>query len=319
MMTEELSPILASRARTADAARHARYAPVKFIVLLSLIVVLSYLLRRLMHGTQHVSNSKLPPHPFDDEQRIGRIEMERVLKVNVNIVHQAEQFRARQRLLFKHLAKAGGTAVISLLRKMVPHDTLTVRPEAAKVTPADRANHYVIGLVREPCSNYVSLWSYGSYGHGEFHRAITAYSSNGDVSAKVYYGEQPPFVSTADVARFRAWMDLPAVQGIVTGRFLNGYSANPHVDCWILTEHLADTLRWCLRQYQLQGGRVAAEAANITDASLREASQENASPHGPCKLYYDARAAAQVQNGFDRALYRAFNWTGCCGEVWRRR
>ena len=266
---------------------------------------------------EYTTASALPPHPFDREQRDGQVERERVLKGNVTIsLLQQRQVRGRQRLLFKHLAKAGGTAAIVMLRRSIPDEELTVRREWERVTPADHAHNYAIGLVREPCDNYVSLWSFGSYGGGRFHNAMEEYAGQRNMSAAAFYGEKPPYVSASDVSRFQAWMKLPAVQGIVTGRFLNGYSPTPLVDCWVFTEQLADTLRLCLKHYQMQGGRVSSEGVNITDATLREAGHANASPHGPCSSYFDASAAFQVQNGFDRALYQAFEMKGCCGKVW---
>ena len=47
------------------------------------------------------------------------------------------------------------------------------------------------------------------------------------------------------------------MRGILAARFLAKYSEAPGVDCWVDTNDVQRTLEGCLRQYELQGGRVS--------------------------------------------------------------
>lgn len=255
-------------------------------------------------------------HPFDPVQADEGIEAKRQLKWNqqVSIVKSSQRY-GRKNLLLKHLAKTGGTAVIIFLKKIIPRNALTVLSEIATVTPAHRDSHFVIGLVREPCSNYLSLWSFGSEKKGGLRASLHDYTKKYKMNTSLYYGSRQPFVSSTDISHFRAWMDLPGVQGTIMGRFLNGYSSTPPVDCWVFTERLADSLKSCLSNYQMQGGSVSIEVADITNSLIHEAGTDRHSHHGKCEDYFDDTLAAEVQNGFDRGLFNAFNWSSCCGEV----
>ena len=142
--------------------------------------------------------------------------------------------------------------MISLLERLLPKDVLVVRSEGQPVSKADQQHNFVIGLVREPCSAYVSLWAYGSTGKGQFIDSMRKHMGKGNASR--YCGHFAPFNSSLDVARFRRFMRLPDVQGVMSARFITHYSSRPFVDCWARTDSLKQTLRVCLRGYELQGG-----------------------------------------------------------------
>lgn len=221
----------------------------------------------------------------------------------------------RKRLLVKHLSKAGGTFVIALAQSVVPQQMFTVRVEGQPVSPADFRRHFVIGMVREPCSSYVSMWAFGSSGKGEFLLGMRRHLGSWRRVWELY-GARPPYNSSSDVARFRAWMRLPEVRGLVTTRFLASYSAQPWVDCWVMADVIRPTLTACLRQYAAQGGVVnwTQVTSNSTWAQASRA-HAHSSEHAACAIYYDDLLAAEVESGFDRALYSTFAWPRCCAST----
>lgn len=210
----------------------------------------------------------------------------------------------RTRLVLKHYPKAGCTEAIAALKLAMP--SVRVIREAQSVSERDQSTAFVIGMVREPCSCYVSLWAFGSSRphDGQFVRSFR--SEYGAENFSRYYGHTPPFVNAADVAHFVSWMRMPANRGVITARFLAMYSSHPHVDCWITPADLLGSLHVCLMLFNQQGG--SADLSRLKTVYTRE----NSSPHGPCSSYFDPQLAAEVVGGFDRSLYRAFGWDGCC-------
>ena len=136
----------------------------------------------------------------------------------------------------------------------------------------------------------------------------------GAEKTREYYGRKAPFNTSEDISRFRSWVRLPTVRGLVAARFHSGYSAWPRVDCWIITDALRETLDYCLQQYLRQGGSVRIpQLASAWSDGMRN--HTNNSPHGACEAYFDDALASEVTRGFDRSLYSAFNWSHCCGNV----
>lgn len=99
----------------------------------------------------------------------------------------------RPLLLFKHNPKAAGGTILAILEEIKPRQlskkkydeqigngtidstlndtTITnityVRiREASNVNPTEQQHAFVISTIREPCSHFVSLWSFGSTGRG---------------------------------------------------------------------------------------------------------------------------------------------------------
>lgn len=256
----------------------------------------------------------MPGHAFDRELHNAQIEALRSANHNITItlVGASGFFQPRRpRLLLKHLAKTGGTFIISLLQRLLPKDALVVRSEGQPVTYADQQRNFVIGLVREPCSAYVSLWAYGSIGRGQFIDSMRKHMGKGNASS--YCGQLAPFDSPLDIARFRRFMRLPEVSGVISARFLTHYSSRPSVDCWARTDSLKQTLRACLRGYELQGGvPINWTAMEQAWDELSGKSVRHSSPHGACNGYFDDELSSEVLSGFDRTLYSAFGWTSCC-------
>lgn len=94
--------------------------------------------------------------------------------------------KSRPLLIFKHNPKAGGGTILNIMEEIKPneilgtdfvkrrykvpeseYDSSYVRvKEAMEITPEYQKHGFVISNVREPCSQYVSLWGYGSEEHG---------------------------------------------------------------------------------------------------------------------------------------------------------
>ena len=226
-------------------------------------------------------------HAFDRELHDFHVEKLRVNGVVTIALNNGTSHVRRPRLLLKHLAKSGGTFVEAVCKRLVPY--LTVRVEGRAVSKSDQQRHFVIGLVREPCSSYVSMWAYGSGGKGQFIDSMRRYM--GPRNASQYIGQRLPYNTSADIARFRSWLRLPLVRGVVAARFLTHYSATPPVDCWVLTDRIAPTLRACLRRYELQGGAVdrSAEASAWAEATGRH-THRSGNALSPRSLAFRARS-----------------------------
>jgi hypothetical protein len=200
--------------------------------------------------------------------------------------------------------------------------------EYARTTHFDRVHGFVIGSIREPCSQYLSLWSYGSLGHGDFRKE--------KVKNPELYGISPPlFNTTDDKNRFWKWMRDPRVVGVVGDRVKMSYSETPMetVDCWVFVEDFRDTLLGCLRMFQDQGGFVDWEAPTV--AALLELQQQQvdnttghhrelfvnknnplrdprSSHHGKCETMFDEETAEMVEDETESFVYELFGYAGCC-------
>ena len=227
----------------------------------------------------------------------------------------------RKRLLVKHFPKAGGSYVKGVLADGAV-EKLAVLSETQQVGSDDRRSHFVIALVREPCSYYVSLWSFGSATPqmSAMAGALIEHRS----PARDFYGKTAPFDGAEDVERFRSWLQHDDVRGVMAARFVAEYSTTPFVDCWVDTANMNRTLHACLRAFERQGGRVdwdkiaAAEdeALRVTKGRARRLARsgQNASPHASCETYYTAALSSFVRYGFDRAVFAAFGYPGCCSR-----
>ena len=218
---------------------------------------------------------------------------------------------SRPHLLIKHFPKAGGSFAKGVLSKAIAGRALTIRGEFTRVGADDWRRHFIIGLVREPCSYYVSLFAFGSSRPtaGAFARKL--YTVYGKQAAAQAFGQTPPYDGPDDV------------RGVMFGRFLGEYGSEPFVDCWANTANLSATLRACVHEFSLQGGTVdwiafaaaerAAHAAHPHGRALAT-SGENGSPHAACEAYYDNDLAHEVTHGFDAAIYSQFGFSGCCAR-----
>lgn len=265
---------------------------------------------------------------------------------------------SRPLLIFNHNAKAAGGSVLAVLRdafecEIKKHtdgnysgnnpagddeDCFLNVKEGSSVDYKERQRGFVIGSVREPCSHYVSIWSFHSRGKGGKGSYIEG-----------LMGQDPPFYnSTEDVDRFREYVRDPSIVGWVTRQLVNSYSdtlpggqEGVEVDCWVFADDFQNSLLGCLRAFEHQGGRINWNATILSDlVRLSEGGERKYSTpavdevkkvkkndpfgnpqldhHSPCESYYDAETSSVIENGPDSVIYNAFGYTGCCkGRVSR--
>ena len=212
--------------------------------------------------------------------------------------------------------------------------------EFTRTTPFDRTQGFVIGSIREPCSQYVSLWSWASLGNGEFRKET--------VTDQSLYGRDFPYFNTSDdKERFQKWMEHPKVSGIVGNRVRDSYGENvlDTVDCWVFVEDFSSSLLECLYQYDQQGGYVDWNASTIVALLEQQEQQQqhgqhnnNTSTralsssqkmnriankndylgdprtkhHGKCDTMYDTKLANFVETNTDSFVYDLFGYEKCC-------
>jgi len=272
---------------------------------------------------------------------------------------------SRPLLIFNHNPKAGGGSILKVLRGFKPHeihchksaskaesygsgckssnwikaivDDETIdksflhMQEFARTTYMDRLQGFVIGSIREPCSQYLSLWSWGSLGNGAFRKEVV---TNPDL-----YGVSPPYFNTTlDKNRFLDWMRDPSVVGIVGDRVKASYGDTvlERVDCWVFVEDFQKTLLGCLRMYQNQGGFVDWEAPTVAallekedneyDNNHHKMKRRKMPPakkddplgdprsrhHGKCENMFDETTANQVEERTESFVYELFGYKRCC-------
>ena len=96
----------------------------------------------------------------------------------------------RAKLIYKHLAKTGGQAVVQYLeaeyRAFMADHTIKILTEREPVTLKDAEDAFVISSVRNPCALYVSLWAFGLEGKGRYRQKFVAEHSNDSVLSRVF-------------------------------------------------------------------------------------------------------------------------------------
>lgn len=136
-----------------------------------------------------------------------------------------------------HNAKCGGTFVLPVLKRSVPsmsyenewtnlwtHETSnphrnTADPDNAKMTD------FLIGLVRDPFSYYVSMWAFNSCKAGAFRNALTKKEQHKVYASRAHCEAGNVGADPDDRERFRNWLNLvihPDV-GLASMRFYFKY------------------------------------------------------------------------------------------------
>lgn len=235
------------------------------------------------------------------------------------VLHTSDALRqpaANVTLLFNHLPKAGGSSIRNYLRTTIgksvsskyafetgsslPRDKWVLVPEFGRLTEAQRQRFFTVGLVREPCSYYLSLWSFGSKGEG---------AERGELARKgllELYGKLPPYNNADDLERFHAWIEYE--QGLLTKRFKQSYGnvSNARIDCWIHTETLYEDFQTCMANFRHAGG--------WTTNALPKIRVNNPSNHSSCHQYYNTTTQDLVLK-HEKAFYNVFSYAGCCGGL----
>ena len=204
--------------------------------------------------------------------------------------------------------------------RKVPADCFIEESERELVTFKDRQRAFVIGSFREPCDHLVSLWSFSSGGKGGWRWV-----------APKFHGKNAPYDSAEDIARFRKWVRNPRLTGWVGERFRESYVPKDgqhaaHVDCWVYTEALAQTLLRCLQLFESQGG-----ALNWKSNQMKKLVRTNSKRrklkcggkncvegdprkrhHAPCAVYFDDDTRTLIET-VEEGLFTTFGYNGCCG------
>lgn len=196
-----------------------------------------------------------------------------------------------------------------------------------ETTAADRRRGYVIGLVQEPCNDYLNLWAVGSKGYGHDRKDLFAQGL-----PESLYGQDPPqFNSVGDKDRFRLWVAHPLVQGILAKRMSNSYGYNLEgLDCIIFAENLYSSFLQCISGYALQGGYVNWETPEIREVMLAVEQERKRQPHNTAKVvsleetrvnyhdqcdsFFTRELADMLENGPERFIYHNFGYSGCCSK-----
>ena len=227
----------------------------------------------------------------------------------------------RPTLLFDHLPKAGGTSVRKYLKALIgspieaskapaqqkqfPRDSWILVKEFQGLTEEQRKRFFTIGLVREPCSYYLSLWSFGSERKGRVRHALDKIGRSNQ-----FYGRKPPFSSSGDLKRFTKW--LKHEKGRLTQRFTHSYGnvSTERADCWVRTGSLASDFKRCIKLFIRAGGWTKMSPDDFVPTV------NNPSHHKKCSIYFNAERSALVQT-YDAAIYDifpSFNFSCCNGN-----
>lgn len=234
------------------------------------------------------------------------------------------------------------------------NDTLYVINEFDPVRPVTRTKGFVISSIREPCDHYLSLWSFGSHGAGNFRNQFRSKKYKGTLDDWVYqaYGKDPPtYDSERDVYAFQyVWLRSRVVKFEIAKRFRKSYGSprvkegkviNDPVDCWVYVDNFKATFYTCLKQYENQGGYVNWTAPLLSDMvdhlQLENHNQRKLAKvdfnftkeqttkddpvnshqlkhHAPCSHYFDNETSSMIQRGRESFIYNIFGYDKCCGK-----
>ncbi|GFH46633.1 hypothetical protein CTEN210_03107 [Chaetoceros tenuissimus] len=234
------------------------------------------------------------------------------------------------------------------------NDTLFVVNEFDPVRPVTRGKGFVISSIREPCDHYLSLWSYGSHGAGNFRNQFRSKRYNGTFDDWVYqaYGKDPPtYDSERDVYAFQyVWLRSRFVKFEIAKRFRKSYGTprviqdkviNDPVDCWVYVDNFKATFYTCLKQYENQGGYVNWTAPLLSEMvhhlQIENQKQRNLAKvdfnftkeqrtkddpvnshqlkhHAPCSHYFDNETSNMIRRGRESFIYNIFGYGKCCGK-----
>jgi hypothetical protein len=241
-------------------------------------------------NTTSSSTSKKPLLIFKHYPKAGGGSIEMLLREFKTNVYQQTQYHKEYRYIcspppsmaIEQNSTSDATTLKGQKKKCKFHvnlnDTLVIIPEFSKVYLQDHNQGFVISSIREPCDQYLSLWSYGSNHAGMLYNDFYKKYPNWTMEA---YGQDPPtFDSPRDIHAFRnVWLKDKKVKGLMTKRFYQSFGRVPQykkkkqtsppsfssssssdmsnvVDCWIYLDDFQATLYTCLRQYEHRGGYV---------------------------------------------------------------
>jgi len=195
----------------------------------------------------------------------------------------------------KHNAKTGGTFVKGVLEHLVGNETTKIYGEftpAAGVGPMPQTSAFKLGMIREPCSQYLSLWnvcvsglrSFRAGGRrfgdpvcydpaveaavenaslddkGSLQKFVKTLVSKDDKVGLVTCRNHYNYVNRTKSQQNAACSNMDQLRGVGGEGMLANFASNDATaasDCWLHTESLETDLRTCLQKYEKQTGRSA--------------------------------------------------------------
>jgi hypothetical protein len=253
------------------------------------------------------------------------------------------------KLTVNHNPKCGGTFVRDALSASVAD--AYIQEEFEPVTmdaTSTRATDFVVGMVRNPFSYYVSLWSYNSCVTGRFINALTAEEKSEVLAQEAHCKAWNLGVDADDRVRFRKWLKLvnhPDV-GLASMRFYFKYVANSELG----VQWGGETAKRCINgEGKCKGNFISAdviadgfhqfdsrkdkicwvETGHLTETTKAcliqfekegghvdwtafdnsvESGYRNPAPHGKISLFYDHESIQSVLTQ-DRYLFQYFQFS----------
>jgi len=240
-------------------------------------------------------DEKIVPHEVNFRQSLVQTEMQ---SARAFLFSDALLLQLDEPINLKHNAKTGGTFVKGVLEHLMGNETTKVYGEftpSAGVGPMPQTSSFKLGMIREPCSQYLSLWNVCVSGLRSFRAGGRRFGDpmcyDKDVEATVEnarlddVGSLQKFVKTlvskddkiglltcrnhynyvkrtANALSHQnvACSKMDQLQEAPGEEMLHNFAANDASaasDCWLHTESLETDLRSCLQMYEKRTGRSA--------------------------------------------------------------
>ncbi len=284
-------------------------------------------------------------------------------------VDEQQQKSQRPLLIIKHNVKAGGggRSIMKLIHALRPlkldkDDGYTRWKQAdpkrhhvaikdfQNVSVEDSENGFIISSIREPCSQYLSLWAHRSR-TAEQDQVTSTLAKEDNMNKEVAYGKDGPlYISNEDVHRFREkWLNSTDVRGLIARSFHKSFETSnqtfsssmyekpKQVDCWVYVEIFNHSFLSCLLQYERQGGYIDWKNKKMIELVQKVKQEENdlasnrrlvigrdeednplrnlhahRRHHGSCRDYYKSNSKHMIEYGPEQFIYSMFGYGGCC-------
>ncbi|KAJ1445462.1 hypothetical protein M885DRAFT_626152 [Pelagophyceae sp. CCMP2097] len=225
-----------------------------------------------------------------------------------------------------HLEKVGGTAVHAELAMRMGGADISIVRESNSFTPQQLSpQNFRIGLMREPCAYYASVYFWGATHREGWLEYVNAPPQRG--------GDAPGASPRCGLASMRLWTQvathLQCVEDMQHFKFRHPF------DCWLRTDNLKPDLEQCAQRFLKRGGkwgeadtnrrppvmpweaRGAANSSTVFGASAAAdepfADRRNTQSYLTyAELFVDADLRDLVYK-LDGGLAKQFGFDTCCG------
>lgn len=232
-------------------------------------------------------------------------------------------------ILFNHLPKSGGTYIKYVLEEILgkPQNPASITnmkerayswaliPEFQGMTDAQSESYFTICSMREPCSYYISLWSYGNEGKGAFYSGYPKHKRREHYLSKTKLEQTEADHHIVHV--FSKWLqeNVGILSQRVRASFLDKRKKKPlslkdACDCWVHQNNLNTDLKMCIKRF-LRQAQPKWTFDWVLFHNITHNVKKNPSHHLPCTSYYNSERARLVQNK-DDIVYQNFNYSKCC-------